>query len=71
MYIHGRFKATQINVAFTSTKWEGQCVELTQSQPYAKQHVIGNIYNNNIFHTLVSRKNITKQNCYISSTFKQ
>ena len=44
MYVHERFKATQFYMAFTSTTWEGQCVKITQSQPYAKQHIIGNIY---------------------------
>ena len=44
IYIHERFKATQLNMTFTSTMWESQCVKITQSQPYAKQHIIGNIY---------------------------
>ena len=44
MYVHGRFKATQLNMTFTSTMWESQCVKITQSQPYTKQHIIGNIY---------------------------
>ena len=44
MYVHERFKTTQLNMAFTSTMWEGQCVKITQSQPYAKQHIIRSIY---------------------------
>ena len=58
-------------MAFTSAKWEGQCVKITQSQPYAKQHVIENIHNSDMFYTVLSGKNITKQKCYTSSTFKQ
>ena len=44
MYVHKRLKATQLNMTFTSTMWESQCVKITQSQPYAKLHTIGNIY---------------------------
>ena len=44
MYVHERFKATQLNMALTSTMWEGQCVKITPSQPYTKQHIIENIY---------------------------
>ena len=31
-------------MTFTSTMWESQCVKITQSQPYAKQHIIENVY---------------------------
>ena len=44
MYVHERFKATQLNMSFTSTTWKGQCVKITQSQTYAKHYIIGNIY---------------------------
>ena len=44
MYVHERFKETQLNMIFTSTMWKGQCVKITQFQRYAKQHIIGNTY---------------------------
>ena len=44
MYVHERFDVEPLDLAFTCTKWEGFCVKISQSEPYVKQHIIGNIY---------------------------
>ena len=44
MYVHERFDAQPLDPAFVCTKWEGHCVNISQTEPYIKQHVIGNIY---------------------------
>ena len=44
MYVHERFDVEPLDLAFACTKWEGHCVKITQTEPYIKQHVIGNIY---------------------------
>ena len=44
MYVHTRFDAGPLNRVFVCTKWEGHCFKISQSEPYIKQHVIGNIY---------------------------
>ena len=44
MYVHERFEVEPLDLAFLCTKWEGHCVKISQTEPYIKQHVIGNIY---------------------------
>ena len=44
MYVHERFDVEPLDLAFICTKWEGFCVKISQSEPYVKQHIIGNIY---------------------------
>ena len=44
MYMHERFDVEPLNLIFTSTKWEGHCVKISQTQLLTKQHIIGNIY---------------------------
>ena len=38
------FDVEPLDLAFVCTKWEGHCVKISQTKPYIKQHVIGNIY---------------------------
>ena len=44
MYVHERVDVEPLDLAFVCTKWEGHCVKISQTEPYIKQHVIGNIY---------------------------
>ena len=44
MYVHERFDVEPLDLAFLCTKRAGHCVKISQTEPYIKQHVIGNIY---------------------------
>ena len=44
IYVHDIFEAEPSNFVYNRTKWEGFCVELTQTRPYVKQYTICNVY---------------------------
>ena len=43
-YMHERFDVERLNLIFTTSKWEGHCVKISQTEPFINQHIIGNIY---------------------------